>query len=134
MYSLFRYMPICTTHTHTHTHTHIYIYMCVCVCVEYLKKCETTKLVFTYRIIRIKLTKEYWPKKHFINKTANRELYIYIYIYIYIYYHPQIDCFVVSQLFSGARHAGRLKLGSKPAQLYVRLRIRALGQQAYHVS
>ena len=27
---------------------------------------------------------------------------------------PQIECFVVSQLFSVARHAGRIKLGSKP--------------------
>ena len=28
--------------------------------------------------------------------------------------HPQTVCFVVSQLFSVARHVGRLKLGSKP--------------------
>ena len=54
-------------------------------------------------------------------------------IYIYIYSHPQTDYFVVSQLFSMARHVGHLKLGSKPAQLYVRLSIRPLGQQAYHV-
>ena len=47
----------------------------------------------------------------------------YIYIYIYIYCHLQTDCFVVSQLFSVARHVGRLKLGSKPTQLYVRLSI-----------
>ena len=40
-----------------------------------------------------------------------------------IYCHPQTDCLVVSQLFSVARHAGRLKLGLKPAQLYVRLSI-----------
>ena len=39
----------------------------------------------------------------------------------HIYRHPQTDCFVVSQLFSVARHVGRLKLGSKPAQLYVDL-------------
>ena len=56
-----------------------------------------------------------------------------IYIYIYIYCHPQTDCFVVSQLFSVAKYVGRLKLGSKPAQLYVRLSIRPLGQQAYYV-
>ena len=37
------------------------------------------------------------------------------------YYHPQTDCFIVSQLFSVARHVGCLKLGSKPAQVYVRL-------------
>ena len=54
-------------------------------------------------------------------------------IYIYIYCHLQTESFVVSQLFSVARHVGRLKLGSKPAQLYVRLSIRPLGQQAYHV-
>ena len=54
-------------------------------------------------------------------------------IYIYIYCHPQTDCFVASQHFSVARHVGRLKLGSKPAQIYVRLSIKPLGQQAYHV-
>ena len=32
-----------------------------------------------------------------------------------------------------ARHGGRLKLRSKPVQLYVRLCIRPLGLQAYHV-
>ena len=60
-------------------------------------------------------------------------LYLLSYIYIYIYCYPQTDCFVVSQLFSVSRHVGRLKLGSKPAQLYVRLSIRPLSQQAYHV-
>ena len=44
--------------------------------------------------------------------------------------HP--DYFVVSQIFSVARHIGRLKLGSKPAQLYVS--IIPLSQQANHVS
>ena len=58
---------------------------------------------------------------------------LYIYIYIYIYYHPQTDCFILSELFSVARHAGRSKPGSKPIQLYVRLSLRSLGQQAYHV-
>ena len=58
---------------------------------------------------------------------------LYTYIYIYIYSHLETECFVVSQLFSVPRLIGRLKLGSKPAQLYVRLRIRPLGQQAYHV-
>ena len=33
-------------------------------------------------------------------------IYIYIYMYIYIYCHPQTDCFVLSELFSVARHAG----------------------------
>ena len=32
-----------------------------------------------------------------------------------------------------AKYVGRLKLGWKPAQLYVRLSIRPLGKQAYHV-
>ena len=40
------------------------------------------------------------------------------------------DCFVVSQLFNVAGHVRHLKLGSKPAQLYVRLSLRPLGQQA----
>ena len=53
---------------------------------------------------------------------------------MHIYCHPQTDCFVVSQLFSVVRHVRRLKLGSKHAQLYVRLSIRLLSQQAYHVS
>ena len=41
-------------------------------------------------------------------------------VYIYIHCHPQTDCFVLSELFSVARHAGRSKPGSKPVQLYVR--------------
>ena len=53
-----------------------------------------------------------------------QSIYLSIYIYIYIYCHPQTDCFVVPQLFSLARHVGHSKLGSKPAQLYVRLSIR----------
>ena len=52
-----------------------------------------------------------------------------VYIYIYIVIH----CFVVLQLFNLARHVGCSKLGTKPAQLYVRLSIRSLDQQAYHV-
>ena len=44
---------------------------------------------------------------------------------IYIYSHPQTDCFVLSELFSVARHVGLSKPGSKPIQLYVRLSIRA---------
>ena len=61
-------------------------------------------------------------------------IYIYIYIiYIYIYCHPQTDCFVLSELFSVARLVGHSKTGSKPIQLYVRLSLGPLGQQAYHV-
>ena len=58
---------------------------------------------------------------------------IHIYIYIYIYCHPQTDCFVLSELFSVARHAGRSKLGSKPVQLYVRLSSGPVGHQADYV-
>ena len=47
-------------------------------------------------------------------------VYIYIYIYICIYiYHQQTGSFVVSKLFSLARHARCFKLGSKPGWLYV---------------
>ena len=53
---------------------------------------------------------------------------------VYIECHPQKDCYVVSQLFRVAKQAGRLKLISKPAQLYVRLGFRPLDQQAFHVS
>ena len=53
---------------------------------------------------------------------------------IYIYCHPKTDCFVISQLFSMARDARFSKLGSKPGQLYVRLSIIPLSQQANHVS
>ena len=57
-------------------------------------------------------------------------LYKHIYVYVYIIIH----CFVVSQLFSVARHVERLKLGSKPAQFYVRLSIIPLSPQANHIS
>ena len=53
------------------------------------------------------------------NNYASIYMYIYIYIYIYIYSHPHIECFVVLQVFSVARHARCLKLGSKPGWLYV---------------
>ena len=72
------------------------------------------------------------------NSFKNKDSYKFIthisYIYIYIYCHLQTDYFVVSQLFSVAKHVGCLKMGSKPAQLYVTLNIRPLGQQAYRVS
>ena len=50
-----------------------------------------------------------------------------------IYCHPQTDCFVLSELFSVARHAGRSKPGSKPIQLYVRLSLRPLGRQYIYI-
>ena len=53
---------------------------------------------------------------------------------IYIYSHLLTDCIVVSLLFSVARHEGRLKLGSKSVQLYIRLSIITLSQPATYVS
>ena len=73
-------------------------------------------------------TEESW-----YNETVCLWMTIYIYIYIYIYCHPQTDCFILSELFSVARHAGYSKPGSKPVQLYVRLSFRPLGHQADHV-
>ena len=55
-----------------------------------------------------------------------------LHTHTYIYSHPQTDCFVLSELFSVARHAGRSKPGSKPDQLYVRLSFR-LGDYEYMV-
>ena len=57
-----------------------------------------------------------------------------IYMYTYIYCHPQTVSFVVSQLFCVVIHVGRLKLRSKPAQLYIRLSIIELSQQVNHIS
>ena len=107
----------------------------VCVCVGGLP------------LFRVAVGVFYSPKrlgKYFLDKlnqkilmNYNPQYYKYIYIYIYIYICMYIvihrHCFVVSQLFSVARHVERLKLGSKPSQLYARLSIRPLGQQAYHV-
>ena len=51
------------------------------------------------------------------------------YIYIYIVIHRQT--FVLSELFSVARHAGRSK--PKSIQLYVRLSFKPVGHQADYV-
>ena len=72
---------------------YIFIYIRVCVCV-----CALT---------RYKSTHKYKWYTHPLNR-----------IYIYLYTHPQTLCFVVSQLFNVARQVWRLKLASKPAQLY----------------
>ena len=45
-----------------------------------------------------------------------------------------MDCFIVSQLFSVARHVRCFKLGLKPTQLYVRLCIILLSHQLTYVS
>ena len=69
-----------------------------------------------------------------LNKpNQNRYSSKYMYIYIYIYCHPQTDCFVLSELFSVARHTRCSKPGSKPIHLYVRLNLRPIGQQTDHV-
>ena len=51
-----------------------------------------------------------------------------------IYCFPQTDCFVVSQLFSVARYASRFTLGSKPAQIYVRLSMLPLSLKVTYIS
>ena len=51
-----------------------------------------------------------------------------------VYCHPLADCFVLSQLFSVARHVGRFMLGSKHAQLYVMLSSIPLSHQSSYVS
>ena len=58
---------------------------------------------------------------------------IYIYVCMYVYCHPQTECLVISQPFSVARHVEHLKLGSKPAQIYVRLSILPLSPQVTYV-
>ena len=67
-----------------------------------------------------------------LNTHTHTRIYIYIYMYMCVFSSPD-RLFLVSQLFSVARHVGRLKLGLKPAQLNVRLSIRPLGQQTYRV-
>ena len=52
-----------------------------------------------------------------------------LYSYIYIYCHPQTDCFVQSELFSVARQARFLKLGSKPGWLKCQSKILPLSHE-----
>ena len=59
-------------------------------------------------------------------------IYIYIYIYIYIVIHRQpFSLYQNSSVWLDTYDARRP--GSKPIQLYARLSLRPLGQQAYHV-
>ena len=44
------------------------------------------------------------------------------------------ETFVVSQLFSVARHTECFKMGSKPVQFYIRFSIIPLSQQTNHIS
>ena len=75
------------------------------------------------------------PKLQHSNSFANLFIlkYIHTHTYIYIYSHPQTDCFILSELFSVARPAGRSKPGSKPIQLYDRLRFQTTRLQADYV-
>ena len=78
--------------------------------------------------------KSMWQLERTYTKMCRQKMSIFFNeIYIYIYCHPQTDCFVLSELFSVARHAGRLMPWSKPVQHHVRLSLRPLGQQADHV-
>ena len=92
--------------------------MCVCVCVCHINRKETQrKDIMVLQRGYINLNK--------IQFTVS--------LHYFIYSHLLTDCFAVSQLFSEARYVGRLELGSKPAQHYVKLSIRPLGQQLHHV-
>ena len=53
-------------------------------------------------------------------------------LYIHIAIHRQIVAFYQDSSVMD-RHVGRTKPGSKPIQIYVRLSLRPLGEQAYHV-
>ena len=50
----------------------------------------------------------------YIERERERHTHTYIYIYIYIKRRSRTDCFVVSQLFSVARHARYPKMRLKP--------------------
>ena len=98
-------------HAYMYIHKYIYAYICIHM--------HTHTYIYTHTQIHICI-------------------YLYTnmhgYIYICIYCHPLIDCSIVSQLFSVFRRIGRLKLGSKPAQLYVRFSIIPLSEQGNHTS
>ena len=101
-----------------------FIYIALC------RICSLTK-VTSWKHTRMSEQNELFFKKY---KSLRGRIQFEIYIYIYTYILSSTDYFVVSQLFSVARHVGRLKLGSKPAQLYLRLSIISLRQRANHVS
>ena len=103
-------------------HNHLFIYKTILYIYIYI---YIEECIFRQQVI---------IQASFVKEDGTLFVYHFIYIYIYIYCHPQTDSFIVSQLFSVARHIGCLKLGSKPAQFYVRLRIILLSQQANHVS
>ena len=51
----------------------IYIYIYIYIYIQIPKEPEVIYLGFTYRIIKIILTKEGWPKRHFIDKIVPRK-------------------------------------------------------------
>ena len=106
------------THIDIHTHTYIRIHIHIQTYIHTSARIQIHTHTYTHTDI---LTHIYTHMHLICMRTP---------AYIYIHCHPQIDCFVVSQLFSVAIHVGRLKLGSKR---YVKRRIRPLSQQANHV-
>ena len=78
---------------------YIYIYVCVCVC------------VWLYVIVCINREKHMLIYVKDIKSGSSIVWSFALWVYIYIYYHPQTDCFVLSELFRVARHVGRSKPG-----------------------
>ena len=72
-----------------------------------------------------------WKITRIVSVFTQTHTHTHTYIYIYNVIHTQT--FVLSELFSVARHAGRPKPGSKPVQLYVRLSFEPIGHQADYV-
>ena len=107
-------------------HSYICIYMYICIYIYICMYIYIYVYIYTYIYVCMYI---------YIYVCIYIYVYIYvcIYIYIYVYCHPQTDSFVVSELFSVARHVGRLMLGSKSAQFYVRIRI-ILSLQTNHVT
>ena len=110
----------------------LWIYICVCVYIV-IHRLLLVLYVYLHLLSRrwqnfcMQMPRQTSTHCRYCNKEVRN-----VCVYIYIYCHPQTDCFVLSELFSVARHAGRSKPGSKPVQLYVRLSFRPLGHQADH--
>ena len=116
---------------HVWAHKFVCVWMSLCLCIHIHAYNDMHLYIYTH------ISAICWwegVRQSELAMTINHlYIYIYIYVYIYIYCHPPTECFVLSELFSVARHVGRLKPGSKPIQLYVRLSFRPLGQQADYV-
>ena len=85
------------------------------------------------RILTIERGEECSASMSSLGKIEHKSFGTRTYTHTHIYCHPQTDCFVLSELCNVARHVGCSKPGSKPIQLFVRLSLRPLGQQAYQV-